>query len=44
VSDSQHVLLIGAEAFSCSWSKQRVALNYRETGVGMGRIVSIEVQ
>jgi len=44
VSDSKHVLLIGADAFSCAWSKQKVALNYRETGVGMGRIVSIEVQ
>jgi tetratricopeptide (TPR) repeat protein len=44
VSDSKHVLLIGAESFSCTWSKQKVALNYRETGVGMGRIVSIEVQ
>jgi tetratricopeptide (TPR) repeat protein len=44
VSDSKHVLLIGAEAFSCSWSKQKAALNYRETGVGMGRVVSIEVQ
>ena len=44
VSDSQHVLLIGADSFSCRWSKQKVALNYRETGVGMGRIVSIEVQ
>jgi tetratricopeptide (TPR) repeat protein len=44
VSDSQRVLLIGAEAFSCTWNKQKVALNYRETGVGMGRVVSIEVQ
>ena len=25
VSDSKHVLLIGAEAFSCSWSKQKAA-------------------
>ena len=44
VPDSKHVLLIGADAFSCSWSKQKVALNYRETGTGVGRVVSIEVQ
>jgi hypothetical protein len=44
VPDSKHVALIGADAFSCSWSKQKVALNYRETGAGAGRVVSIEVQ
>jgi tetratricopeptide (TPR) repeat protein len=44
VSDSKHVLLIGADVFSCSWNKQKVALNYRETGAGAGRVVSIEVQ
>ena len=44
VADSKHALVIGADDFSCSWSKQKVALNYRETGVGRGRVVSIEVQ
>jgi hypothetical protein len=44
VPDSKHVALIGADTFSCSWSKQKVALNYRETGAGAGRVVSIEVQ
>ena len=44
VPDSKHVLLIGADLFSCSWSKQKVALNYRETGAGAGRVVSIEIQ
>ena len=44
VADSKHVPLIGADTFSCSWSKQKVALNYRETGVGEGRVFSIEVQ
>jgi len=44
VVDSKHVLLIGADNFSCSWSKQKVALNYRETGAGEGRVFSIEVQ
>ncbi len=44
VADSKHVLLIGADNFSCSWSKQKVALNYRETGEDEGRVFSIEVQ
>ncbi len=44
VPDSKHVALIGADAFSCSWSRQKVALNYRETGTGAGQVVSIEVQ
>jgi len=28
-ADTKHVLLLGAEEFSCSWNKQKVALNYR---------------
>ena len=44
VRDSKHVLLIGADSFSCSWSKQRVALNFRETGDAAGNVISIEVQ
>ena len=44
VSDSNHVLLIGADVFSCSWSKQKVAVNYREIGAEAGRVVSIEIQ
>ena len=44
VSDSQHVLLIGADEFSCAWKKQKVAINYRETGDVAGTAISIEVQ
>jgi tetratricopeptide (TPR) repeat protein len=44
VSDSHHVLVMGADAFSCSWSKQKVALNYRETGESAGSVVTIEIQ
>jgi hypothetical protein len=36
--------VIGADRFSCAWSKQRVALNYRTTGDGAGNVISIEVQ
>jgi len=44
VRDSNHVLVMGADAFSCSWSKQKVALNYRETGESVGSVVTIEIQ
>lgn len=44
VPDSKHTLVIGADEFSCSWNKQAVALNYRETGDAAGNVVSIEVQ
>ena len=44
VSDSKHVLVIGADGFSCSWNRQKVALNYRETGDVAGSVISIEVQ
>jgi len=44
VSDTKHILVLGADAFSCDWKKQKVAVNYRETGEGIGTIVSIEVQ
>jgi tetratricopeptide (TPR) repeat protein len=44
VRDSNHLLLTGADSFSCSWSKQKVALNYRQTGDAVGNVISIEVQ
>jgi len=44
VADSAHVLLIGADQFSCSWKQQKVAINYRETGDTVGNVVSIEIQ
>lgn len=44
VSDSKHILLIGADEFSCSWDRQKVALNYRPTGDFAGSVISIEVQ
>jgi tetratricopeptide (TPR) repeat protein len=44
VADTKHVLVLGADAFSCDWKKQKVALNYRATGEGSGSVVSIEVQ
>jgi tetratricopeptide (TPR) repeat protein len=44
VRNSKQVLLIGADSFSCSWSKQTVALNYRQTGDAAGNVISIEIQ
>jgi hypothetical protein len=44
VADSKHVLVMGADEFSCAWNQQKVALNYSETGDAAGRVISIEVQ
>ncbi|MCU1296798.1 MAG: hypothetical protein JWO91_1076 [Acidobacteriaceae bacterium] len=44
VADSKHILVMGADEFSCAWNKQKVALNYSETGDAAGRVISIEVQ
>ena len=44
VSDSSHVLLIGADRFSCSWTQKKVAINYHETSDSTGSVFSIEIQ
>ena len=44
VADRTHVILIGADEFSCSWAKQKVAVNYRETADLEGRVISLEIQ
>lgn len=44
VADRNHALVLGADGFSCDWKKKKVALNYRESGEGLGTVVSIEVQ
>lgn len=44
VADSKHVLVLGGDGFSCAWDKQKIALNYRETGEAAGSVVSIEIQ
>lgn len=44
VADRKHVLVLGADGLSCDWKKQKVALNYRETGGTSGMVVSIEIQ
>jgi tetratricopeptide (TPR) repeat protein len=44
VADTNHVVLLGADSFSCSWSKRKVAMNYVETGAGEVRAISVELQ
>jgi tetratricopeptide (TPR) repeat protein len=44
VRDTRHVLVMGADSFSCKWSQLKVAVNYRETGDGTAELVSIELQ
>ncbi|HSY64609.1 MAG TPA: tetratricopeptide repeat protein, partial [Terriglobales bacterium] len=44
VHDREHVVVIGADNFSCAWNNQAVAVNYRATGETNGDVVSIEVQ
>jgi hypothetical protein len=44
VADRSHLIVIGADAFSCEWTKQKVAVNYRETAAAEGSVVSLEVQ
>jgi Flp pilus assembly protein TadD len=44
VADRNHLILIGADQFSCDWHKQRVALNYREAADGEGNVFSLEIQ
>jgi tetratricopeptide (TPR) repeat protein len=44
VADRNHLVLIGADQFSCDWHKQKVALNYRESKEGEGNVFSLEIQ
>ena len=44
VSDTKHVIVIGADAFSCGWASKNIAVNYRETGENQGDVISVELQ
>jgi Tfp pilus assembly protein PilF len=44
VPDRKHVLLIGTNEFSCSWSRQKTAVNYRENANGETSVISVEIQ
>ena len=44
VANSDRAVVIGADKFSCSWTKQKVGLNYRPTGTSEGTVISLEIQ
>jgi len=44
VGDRKHVVLIGADEFSCNWKNKNVSLNYRGRQDGEGEVVSLEIQ
>ena len=44
VRDSQHVVVVGADEFSCGWKNKSLAVNYRERADGDGDVISVEVQ
>jgi tetratricopeptide (TPR) repeat protein len=44
VADSEKVVLIGADKFSCSWNHKKVALNFSPTAADEGKVVSLEIQ
>jgi Tfp pilus assembly protein PilF len=44
VADTSHIILIGADKFSCAWNKQKVAVNYREISEGERSVISLEIQ
>jgi len=44
VADTKHVVVVGADNFSCDWSRQKVALNYRVSSDGEATVMSVEIQ
>jgi len=44
VADTTHVILMGADHFSCSWSNRKVAVNYRQNDSGETSVMSLELQ
>ena len=44
VGDPKHLVLIGADEFSCDWKNKTVAVNYRQRQDGEGDVVSLEMQ
>ncbi|MGB9233183.1 MAG: tetratricopeptide repeat protein [Terriglobales bacterium] len=44
VRDRAHMVLIGADQFSCDWTNRNVAVSYRERPDGEGDAVSVEMQ
>jgi tetratricopeptide (TPR) repeat protein len=43
-SQSNKLILIGADEFSCSWKGRKVSVNYRKSGDDQGNLVSMELE
>jgi tetratricopeptide (TPR) repeat protein len=44
IADKAHVILIGADEFSCSWGNKKAAVNYRQNEKGDTNVMSVELQ
>ncbi|HEV2987906.1 MAG TPA: tetratricopeptide repeat protein, partial [Candidatus Angelobacter sp.] len=44
VADIGHVIVFGADKFSCNWSRRKISVNYRDAGNSEGSVVSLEVK
>ena len=44
VANTEKVVVIGADKFSCSWSHVKVALNFTPTAPNEGNLISLEIQ
>jgi tetratricopeptide (TPR) repeat protein len=44
IHDTGHVVLIGADQFSCDWKGKKVAVNYRQRADSEGDVASLEIQ
>jgi hypothetical protein len=44
IHDTNHIVLIGADPFSCDWKSKKVAVNYRQRSDGEGDVASLEIQ
>jgi Tfp pilus assembly protein PilF len=44
VADTEHVVVIGADTFSCSWTQKKVAFNYTLSAPNEGKVISLEIQ
>ncbi len=43
-ADYKSLLLIGADAFSCTWNDRAVSVNYKPGGISDGDLVSVELR
>jgi tetratricopeptide (TPR) repeat protein len=44
ITDKDQMVLIGEDHFSCSWSKKKVAVNFRQGDSGENSVISLEIQ